>query len=640
MSSSKKPPSSRQEPSLLKRSGKGHKRGSLYADTKLLSRGKKIKKRPLKKNQHAFLGKIIKWAFLCLIWGFILGGFILGYFAYDLPNLDSLKPGTRRPSITFKSFQGETLCTYGDSQEKDYTLNEISPSLINAVVAIEDRRFYDHKGIDLIGIARAFWINMRQKAFVQGGSTLTQQLAKNLFLTPQRSLKRKIQEVMLALWLEHTFTKKQILHIYLNRVYLGSGVYGVGAASHKYFNKSPGHLSLYEAALLAGLLKAPSFYAPIHNKERSHQRAMVVLEAMVQEGMITAWEKTEALVQMFSPQAMDIKIEGVRYFCDWIMRELPKYIGDLNVQDLVITTTLDPRLQIKADKSIETAFKASPAYKDLQVALISLSLDGAVRAMIGGKSYEKSQFNRAYQALRQPGSLFKVFIFLSALEAGRSSGDMISDASIRLGKWAPKNYQWESRGMISLKEALAYSVNTATVRLARQIGLSALQKTAKNLGIKSPISDNLSVSLGTSEVTLLEISGAFAVIANGGYKTEPYGIIRIATKKGKVLYERAPLKRESVTPPEVAVEMQEMLHGVVSYGRGKEASVPGVWIAGKTGTTQEKQDAWFVGFTRHLVTGIWLGIDENEAKSSLKKKKRPMGGGLPALLFKKFMMGV
>ncbi|MBS0186270.1 MAG: PBP1A family penicillin-binding protein [Proteobacteria bacterium] len=636
MSSSKKPPSWRKEPTFLKKSQMQKKKGALYADTKSPSR-KKTRQKGLKKRHRPFMGRLLKWFFLFLVWGVILGGFILGYFAYDLPNLESLKPGVRRPSITFKSFQGKTLCTYGDSQEKNYTLNEISPLLIKAVIAIEDRRFYTHKGIDLIGIARAFWINMRQKSVVQGGSTLTQQLAKNLFLTSQRSLKRKIQEVMLALWLEHTFTKDQILSIYLNRVYLGSGMYGVGAASHKYFHKSPSQLSLYESALLAGLLKAPSYYGSFQNKERAHQRAGVVLEAMIQAGMITPWEKTEALVQMFVPDVLDVKIEGIRYFCDWIMRELPKYIGDLNVQDLIITTTLDPRLQIEADKSIESALKTSTSYKDLQVALISLSLDGAVRAMIGGKSYEKSQFNRAYQALRQPGSLFKIFIFLSALESGRSSQDLISDAHIRIGKWAPKNYQWQSRGMISLKEALAYSVNTATVRLAQQIGLRALQRTAQNLGIKSPISNNLSVALGTSEVTLLEISSAFAIIANGGYKVEPYGIVRIETKNGKVLYERSPLKRESVISSEIATQMQIMLHDVVTYGRGKEAAVPGIWIAGKTGTTQQKQDAWFVGFTHHLVTGIWLGIDENEAKSALKKKKRPMGGGLPALLFKKFM---
>lgn len=633
MAFSKKPPSFQKGSRFLKSKKKGEKKSSKAHQSPTHS---KTKRKLSKSRLNSGWGRFLRWFFLFLLWGGLILTAVVGYFSYDLPSLESLKPGMRRPSLTFKSFDGEVLCAYGDSQEKLYDLKEISPSLLKAVIAIEDRRFYFHKGVDIFGIIRAAWINFRHKAFVQGGSTLTQQLAKNLFLTPQRSLKRKIQEMILALWLEHTFTKDQILSIYLNRVYLGAGLYGVGAASQKYFKKSPSHLSLYESALLAGLLKAPSFYNPLQNPKRAYKRAAIVLDAMVEEGMITPWEKTETFVSTLISQQQDLKIEGIRYFCDWLIKELPKYIGDFNVQDLVITTTLDPKLQGCADKSIEETLRSSKDYDGLQVAMISMSRDGAVRAMIGGRSYEKSPFNRAYQALRQPGSLFKMVVFLSALEAGKKSGDLISDEAIRIGKWAPKNHEWSARGMISLKDAFAYSVNTAAVRLAREVGLSAIQKTSQKLGIKSQISNNLSVALGTSEVSLLEIVSAFAVIANKGYAVEPYGIIRIETKKGRVLYERRFQQPLSVISISVADHMQDMLRSVITYGRGKKANLPEVWVAGKTGTTQEKQDAWFVGFTPHLVTGVWVGID-NKNSAKIKKKKRPMGGGLPTKLFRNFM---
>lgn len=589
------------------------------------------------KGRNSFLWRLSRWGLLAVLWLILICAGFLVFFAYDLPNLEDLKPGMRRPSIVFKSVEGVVLCTYGESQGKTYDLKDLSSFLPKAVIAIEDRRFYFHKGVDLVGLIRAAWTNMRHKAIVQGGSTLTQQLAKNLFLTPERSLKRKVQELMLAVWLERKFTKDQILTIYLNRVYLGSGTYGIGAAAHKYFGKSAKKLTLFESALLAGLLKAPSTHAPTLNPEKAHKRAEVVLQAMVEEGYITPWQKTEALVEILTPKLPDGKIEGVRYFCDWVLKELPKFVENLSFQDLVITTTLDPKLQKLADKVIEESLKKSKDFDGLQVALLSVSSDGAVRAMIGGRSYEKSQFNRAAQALRQSGSLFKVIVYLACLEGGFSMNDVVSDGPIRIGSWSPKNFQWESRGKISLKEAFGYSVNTSAVRLARKIGLTAIQKSARQLGITSSIPYNLSVALGTAEVSLLEMTSAFAVLANGGYGVEPFGILRIEDGSGKVLYDRRQKEKKRVISERVARAMQAMLHYVVTQGTGKAAAVPGLWIAGKTGTTQEKQDAWFIGFTEHLVTGIWVGIDSNQDASSYKKKKRQTGGGLPAQLFQKFM---
>lgn len=625
--------------SFLKSFKKKKLKGKLSQKEKRIFPEKSLKK-GRQKNKVSLPWRLCRWAILTVLWMVLICGSFLAFFAYDLPNLESLKPGTRRPSIVFKSVEGITLCTYGESQEKSYVLKELSPFLSKAIIAIEDRRFYFHKGIDFMGLFRAAWINLRHKAIVQGGSTITQQLAKNLFLTPERSFKRKIQELILALWLEHEFTKDQILTIYLNRVYLGSGTYGVGAAARKYFKKSPRRLTLFESALLAGLLKSPSTNAPTLNPEKAHKRAEFVLQAMVEEGSITPWQKTEALVEVLTPKVADGKIEGIRYFCDWILKELPKYIENLSLQDLVIITTLDPKLQKLADKSIEHSLKKYPDFDGLQVALLSLSPDGAVRAMIGGRSYEKSQFNRAAQALRQSGSLFKVIVFLACLEAGQSMNDSIDDGPIRIGSWSPKNFQWESRGSISLKEALGHSVNTSAVRLARKVGIAAVQKTARQLGIKSMIPYNLSVALGTAEVSLLEMTAAFAVIANGGYRAEPFGILRIEDRGGKILYERRPKEKERIISPAIIIQMKEMLRFVITDGTGKSAAVPEVWISGKTGTTQEKQDAWFIGFTKYLVTGVWVGIDSKQDGIGYEKKKRQTGGGLPAVLFQNFMSGV
>lgn len=605
-----------------KRSASSEKIGN--KKTRGFSSRKKVKKIP----------KVLNFFLLFFFWlGLILLG-IVAYWAYDLPDLSKIQAGTRRPHITFITVDGQYLSSYGELQEKFYTVEELPPTLIQAVLAIEDRRFYHHKGIDFIGLARALWTNIRYRSFRQGGSTLTQQLAKNLFLTPERSIKRKVQELFLALWLEHKFTKNQILSIYLNRVYLGGGTYGIGAASEKYFKKKPKNLSLLESALLAGLLKAPSVYSPLSSLEKSRVRTEIVLGEMQEEGFITSWQKTQALIDGWTPPPVQEKIEGVRYFTDWIVRQLPVLLNTQTPQDLIVVTTLDPKLQNLADDSIGQALK-DPNFDGLQVSLLCMSTDGAVRAMIGGRSYEKSQFNRAVQGLRQPGSLFKMPLYLAALEKGKSPFDLIADGPIKIGSWRPKNFQWRSQGIISIQESFAFSVNTSAVRLAQEIGVSAIQKVAKKLGIHHSIASNLSISLGTSEVSLLEMTSAFAILANGGFFVEPFGVLEVRNSKGEVLYQKEKKALERVIDAEINQKMLDMLKEVVRRGTGKRAQVPGLEIAGKTGTTQERQDGWFVGFTPYLVTGIWLGLDEEDA--SVTKKQRTTGGQLPAHLFSLFM---
>ncbi len=589
------------------------------------------------KEKKKSLSKLWRFLFLFFFWSFIILACIIAYWAYDLPDLSKLQPGSRRPHVTFITVEGRHLSSYGELQDKFYNLEELPSSLINAVLALEDKRFYHHKGIDVVGLARAFWTNLRYRSFRQGGSTLTQQLAKNLFLTPERSLKRKVQELFLALWLEHKFTKKQILSIYLNRVYLGAGTYGVGAAAEKYFKKKPKNLSLFESAVIAGLLKAPSAYSPFTSPEKARKRAETALERMEEEKYITSWQKAQALIEAWAPTYVQDKIEGVRYFTDWVMSQVPELINTQTPQDLVIVTTLDPRLQNLADASTEKALKDNN-FNELQVALLCMSSDGAVRAMIGGRSYEKSQFNRAVQGIRQPGSLFKMVVYLAALEKGKSPFDLIEDTPIKIGSWKPKNFQWESQGIISIQDSFAFSVNTSAVRLAREIGVSSIQKMAKKLGIQHPVSSNLSIALGTSESNLLEMTTAFAVIANGGFTVAPYGVLEIRTPKGEILYQKEKKNFERVVDEKIVHQMQEMLKEVVRRGTGKKAQVPGVDIAGKTGTTQERQDGWFVGFTPYLVTGVWLGLDEEDA--SITKKHRTTGGQLPAYLFSLFMRGL
>jgi len=565
------------------------------------------------------------------LWGFVAIGGVAFYYALDLPDTSNLWATEQRPSVTIVDYQNRKLLTRGISYGVPVTINELPHYLPKAVLATEDRRFYHHIGVDLVGLARAAFANWQEGKVVQGGSTITQQLAKNLFLNPERRMKRKIQELMLALWLEHRFTKDQILSLYLNRVYLGAGTYGVEAAAQRYFGKSARDVSLGEAAILAGLLKAPSRYAPTRNADRAQARAETVLLKMVEAGYITDGERWRA--KKTPPRYVENSATiGLNYFADWVMEQLPLLIGDIDA-DLIVKTTLDKELQAQAEKAVRLTLERDGAkLKFSEGALVSMAADGAVRAMVGGRSYQSSQFNRVTHAKRQPGSAFKPFVFLSALENGLRPGDLVEDAPIRIGNWAPKNFNETYRGMISLKEALAQSANSAAVRLAERVGPDQVVALAKRLGVSSKLAANRSLPLGTSEVTLLELTAAYTPFANGGARIATHGITQITTADGGRLYDRRPSGLGSVIRPQYVGDMNDMLQEVMRAGTGRKANLGSRAAAGKTGTSQNNRDAWFVGYTADLVTGVWVGNDDNSPMG------RVTGGRVPTVIWKDFML--
>lgn len=560
---------------------------------------------------------LLKWSFILLIWVSFFGGCFVLWYSYDLPDITKLQQTERRPSITVLAKDGTKLATYGDLHGQMVSVKKLPPHVIQAFLAIEDRRFYSHFGVDLIGLARAFWKNYQAGHVVQGGSTITQQLAKNflqsekLYDINDRSMRRKIQEALLAVWLEYKFTKEQILTMYVNRAYFGSGTFGLAAASQHYFGKRPKDLSVYEAAVLAGLLKAPSKYSPSTNPQLADERAEEVLVKMVNEGYISEGAKDAALA-LASSTTDTFRGTAIRYFTDWVVDILPSYM-DSKDKDLVVTTTLDPHLQFLAESKIQNVLKEkNETAKVSQLALVSMTHDGAIRALVGGVNYKKSQFNRATQALRQPGSAFKIILYLAALEAGMRPWDMISDLPIRLGKWQPKNYKYVTRGEVSLQDAMAHSVNTVSVRLASHLGLARLIQTARRLGMNSPLPDNLTIVLGTGETTLLELTTAYAVIARNGWSVKPYAILKVKNLEGRVLYTHRDSTPERLVDSSVAQNLTQMMQAVMTYGTGQKSAI-GRPSAGKTGTTQLHRDAWLIGFTPDLITGAWAGNDDNTA---------------------------
>jgi penicillin-binding protein 1A len=574
-------------------------------------------------------GSVLRLAILLLLWVAILGGGAIAYFAVTLPDTSQLTVAQRRPTVTILAQDGSMLANLGDLFGEPLTLREMSPFLPKAVIATEDRRFYSHFGIDPIGLIRAAFTDLRAGHVVQGGSTITQQLAKVLFLTPERSLARKARETLLALWLERRFTKDQILEIYLNRVYLGAGTYGVDAAAHRYFGKSATKLSLFESAVIAGLLKAPSRFSPANDRDRAIGRAAQVLDNMADAGFITAADAAVA-----EKQGAGLAVAsrpGSRYFADWVADQIREFAGTAD-RDLTIRTTLDPRLQAAAEAPVAEVL-AHYGAKDAvgQGALVALSPDGAVRAMVGGRDYGQSQFNRATQAQRQPGSAFKPFVYLAGLEAGLRPGDHFLDAPIRVGNWQPHNYTNRYQGDMTLAEGLAQSINTIAVQVAERAGIARVIAVANRLGIASDLAKDASIALGTNEVNLLELVSAYAPFANGGIGVLAYGISEIRDSEGKIVYRRAGSGPGPVVAPELVEMMNQMLTGVIGHGTGKSAALPRP-AAGKTGTTQEYRDAWFIGYTADLVAGVWLGNDDNTPMN------RVTGGSLPALAWRNFML--
>lgn len=556
---------------------------------------------------------------------------LLIYFIYDLPGTNDVRPLETSPSITVLASDNSVIARYGGMKGDKISVRDLPEHTVQAVLAIEDRRFYDHFGVDPIGLARAMGANMMARHWVQGGSTITQQLAKNLFLSPDKTLRRKVQEALLALQIEYRFDKDEILSAYLNRVYFGSGAYGIDSAAKTFFGKSPRSLTLYESAMLAGVLKAPSRYSPAANPARARERALVVLQAMQDAGYLTekqlARETKQAQSQKAAAEVGDLN----RYFGDWIINQIDSFITS-NDRDLRVRTTLNPRLQLLAEKKQEALFKEiKPEEKISQAALVTLSMDGAVLAMIGGTDYSVSQFNRATQALRQPGSAFKPFVFLAAMEAGWRPDDAIEDAPFDSGKYRPENYEHKYYGNVSLTQALAYSLNTATIRLLQRVGVTHLLDVAQRLGLTQKINPELATGLGASETTVLEMTNAYAVIANGGRAVWPWAVISITDTKGNVLYNNNPPSPVQVFSRRDIAALDSMLVQVVAQGTGQAAQLPSGHVAGKTGTTQNYRDAWFVGYTDRLVTGVWMGNDDNSSM------QRVSGGRYPARLWRSYM---
>jgi len=563
-----------------------------------------------------------------VVWGLVAGVGLLAYFAYDLPDVEQALAATRRPTITLVAADGAHLITVGDIHGLPVRLNDLPPALPQAILATEDRRYYSHFGLDVIGLARALVANIRAGRVVQGGSTITQQVAKNVFLTPDRTFRRKVQELLLALWLERKFSKDQILTVYLNRVYLGSGTYGVEAASQRYFQKSARRLDTWQSAMMAGLLKAPTRYNPIHHPNRSQRRTRQVLANMVAAGYLTradarAVENRHAKIRPLRTS------RRARYFSDWVLAQVPSY-ASVNDRDITVVTTIDRRLQADAETAIGKALQKGKAVSATQAALIAMTPDGAVRAIVGGADYGISQYNRATQAKRQPGSAFKPFVYLAGLEAGMSPGTVIDDKPLTIDGWTPRNFSRGFAGPVTIRQALARSINTVAVRVARKVGYPAVVDVAHRLGITSDLKPVPSLALGASDLSLIELTAAYGTFANGGYGVWPYGIEEIRDNTGTVLYRRQGSGPGRVIDAWAAGTMNNMLAGVIENGTGKNARLPRP-VAGKTGTSQNFGDAWFIGYSADLVAGVWMGND------SMEPMKKVTGGGLPAIAWRRFM---
>jgi penicillin-binding protein 1A len=594
------------------------------------SRASRKTKAAAKERSRWRVGRLIYWGAVLGLWAVIAVAGIVVYVGAHLPPIQSLEIPKRPPTIQIAGMDGSIIATRGEMPGANIALKDLPPYLPKAFIAIEDRRFYSHFGVDPTGIARAAVANLLHRGVSQGGSTLTQQLAKNLFLTQERTMQRKLQEVELALWLERKYSKQEILELYLNRVYFGSGAYGIEAAAQKYFGKSAKNVSLSEAAMLAGLVKSPSRLAPNRNPDGAEKRAQTVLGAMADVGFITQ-AQAQAAIAHPSYAVRPVGAGTINYVADWIGEVLDDLVGQID-QNIVVETSIDPKLQSVAEAAIidELATK-SVKFNVSQGALVAMTPQGAVRAMVGGRNYGESQFNRAVTAKRQPGSAFKPFVYLTAIEAGLTPDSVRQDAPLDVKGWKPENYSREYFGPVTLTQALSMSLNTVAVRLGLEVGPANVARTAHRLGIASKLEPNATLALGTSEVSLTELVGAYAPFANGGVAAAPHVVERIRTPEGKVLYARRPEPPARVVDPAAVGMMNVMMHETLVTGTAKKADIPGWAAAGKTGTSQDFRDAWFIGYTANLVTGVWLGNDDNSPT------KKATGGGLPVEVWTRFM---
>ena len=584
-----------------------------------------------KQRKSLRLARVLYWGVVLAIWTVIGFAGLFAWVAFHLPPIQSLEIPRRPPTIQINTTDGRAFATRGEMGGAAIPLNEMPSHLPKAFLAIEDRRFYRHHGIDPIGLIRAMVANLFHRNVSQGGSTITQQLAKNLFLSRNRKMMRKLQEVVLALWLEHKLSKAEILELYLNRVYFGAGAYGVEAAAQRYFGKSARHVTLSEAALLAGLVKSPSRLAPTRNYDRAERRAQLVLAAMSEAGLIN--EDTAQAAMALGPTIVRASRGGSsNYVADWVMDVLNDRVG-LVEEDVVVDTTIDVAFQAAAEKALlDQLAQKGQRFGVEQGALIAMTPDGAVRALVGGRNYAENQFNRAIAAKRQPGSTFKPFVYLTALERGLTPESVREDRPIELKGWRPENFNREYFGPVTLTQALANSLNSVSVRLTLELGPTAVVRTAHRLGIASKLEANPSIALGTSEVSVLELVSAYSTFANGGLAVSPHVIERVRTAQGsRILYTHNQSTPGRVIDARYVAMMNIMMRETVTTGTARRADLPGWVIAGKTGTSQDFRDAWFIGYTSQLVTGVWLGNDDNTPTRKIT------GGGLPVEVWSQFM---
>lgn len=552
------------------------------------------------------------------------------HLARTLPDLSGLEAAPRSGEVVLLDRNGRTIARRGEVSQDAIQAEALPQNLVDAVLAVEDRRFYGHFGVDLIGTTRAALANLRAGRVVQGGSTITQQLAKNLFLTSERTYRRKAQEMMLALWLERRFTKDEILALYLNRVYFGAGAWGAEAASRRYFGKPADQLSIGEAALLAGLLKAPSRYAPTHDATRASVRATVVLDLMLASGRISEAERIDA-AQIPIRVSRGVSSPGAGWFADWVLPQVRELSGG-HEGDLIVRTTLDVNAQRAAEAALRLGLNTPDwARGAREGAVIALDGAGGVAAMVGGSDYQRAPFNRAVHARRQPGSAFKPFVYLTALEAGYGPEDVFEDAPVQYGDWAPENYNGRYEGEMSLERAFARSSNAVAVQVSDAAGRGWVLRTARRMGIESPLQNTRSLALGAYEVTPIELAGAYLPFMNGGRTVEVHAVTAIETRGGETLYQRAPSAGELVLAGRVLRQMDQLFSASVAYGTSRGAAAPGHEVRGKTGTTNDFRDAWFAGWSGGLAAVVWMGNDDFSATDGA------VGGAGPARVFGRFI---
>ena len=575
--------------------------------------------------------KFISFTFIVLV---LTGSAFAVWFDRSYSHELRLVLNHQAPIVTVLADNGQVLAKKG-IRHKNIALEDLPRSLIDAVVSTEDRRFFSHWGLDPQGLARAVWNNFSAGRLREGGSTITQQLVKNVFLTRKRTLTRKFRELMISFWLEAHFSKHDILQHYFNRVYFGTGAsHGIAAAARRYFDRSASDLDLPQSALLAGLLKAPSYYSPLKNLHRSHQRAAVVLDNMVATGAITPAQARRARQQpatLNRPRPKDKEIVGTEYALDWIMEQLQARVGRIET-DMIVKTTLHYAWQVEAQKLVKQMIEDNRISKNIdQASAVLLDDKGGVKLMIGGTSYKQSQFNRVTMAHRQPGSSFKPIVFLTAMESGSYPESIVMDERVKIEGWRPRNYARIHRGPVTLRKALASSINSVAARLADDVGVERVISAAKRLGIRTKLRRRPSLALGSSEVTPLEMTGAYVPFMNGGFEALPHIISEVTTPSGEVIFEVDRARARRIIGREFVYDMNDMLGTVVRSGTGKLAQLEGHPTAGKTGTTQNYRDAWFIGYTGHFTCGIWAGNDDNTPTNKVS------GGRLPARLWKQIM---